>query len=162
MSSHLRAAAYPPIEASVKRNQLKTHAPGKQLLLGNDINKGPSFLSGDLPQHLLQRACVKDMISHADEIGCISFRLPKPNALAGAVLNHCIQVVEHILEKKYPLIFKIGFTHNAVWRWKNEIYGYAVSRDKWSHMVVLHIADEQFSVAMLEAALIERFRGILS
>lgn len=117
---------------------------------------------GNLPAKLLERSGLQQMVHHAKALGCISFRLPKSVVTAGAILHHCIGVVESVLEKQYPLIFKIGFTHDAVWRWSNGLYGYAVSREKWSNMIILHIADEPFSVAMLEAALINRFHGFLA
>lgn len=113
-----------------------------------------------LPPHLSERAGLQRMAGQAQALGCISFVLPTVvNPTAGAVLHHCTTVVQNILEKHYPLIFKLGFTHDAVWRWSNDIYGYAVSKDKWTHMIILHVASEPFSVAMLEAALIDKFGG---
>ena len=89
----------------------------------------------------------------------LTFRLPQKNLIAGAVLDHAVTTLGFYLEKHQPCIFKIGYTHNAVWRWENPIYGYAHCRDKWSAMVILHVSHECWGPAMLEAALILQFRG---
>ena len=94
-------------------------------------------------------------------MGCIEMKIPKtPNLMAGRVLAHCIGVVETLFKKWDPMIFKFGYTHNAVWRWSNDLYGYCQSRDKWSNMVVLWISYEPCGPAMLEASLIEKYQSI--
>lgn len=115
-----------------------------------------------LPPDLLARPGLQLMVREALSIGSIGFRLPKSLAVAGAVLRHCIFIIENLFLKHYPLIFKIGFTHDCVWRWSNSIYGYGHARDRWSNMIILHICAEPFTAAMLEAALIERFEGNLA
>ena len=90
----------------------------------------------------------------------ISFCLPKANAVAGAVLEHAIKVIERTFSKQDPCIFKVGFTHNPVFRWCNGTYGYAHSVEKWSNMTVFYASPEPFSAAMLESALIEKYRSI--
>lgn len=90
---------------------------------------------------------------------CLDFCLPKQGAVAGGVLQHAIQVMESTFAKNDPAIFKVGFTHDACWRWGNELYGYRFAKDKWSNMIVLYISREPFSPAMLEAALIEKYRS---
>ena len=90
----------------------------------------------------------------------ISFCLPKANAVAGAVLEHAIKVIERTFSKQDPCIFKLGFTHNPVFRWCNGTYGYAHSVEKWSEMTVFYASPEPFSAAMLESALIEKYRSI--
>ncbi|CAE7843377.1 unnamed protein product, partial [Symbiodinium microadriaticum] len=92
----------------------------------------------------------------------IKYDLPAPGSLAGKVLMHAIRVMESLFRKHEPLIWKIGFTHSPSWRWRNELYGYVHSRDKWAGMVVLYCSNEQFGPAMLEAALIEKFKSILA
>ncbi|CAE7293243.1 unnamed protein product [Symbiodinium necroappetens] len=67
--------------------------------------------------------------------------------------------MEKLFRKHEPLIWKVGFTHNPSWRWGNELYGYAHARDKWAGMVVLYCSTEQLGPAMLEAALIEKFKS---
>ena len=56
-------------------------------------------------------------------------------------------------------MFKVGFTHSPLWRWGNAMYGYGKSKEKWSEMVVIYLAPESNSPAMLEAALIEKYKG---
>lgn len=91
--------------------------------------------------------------------GPIRFELCHLTASAGAVLRHCIQLLECLFKKEEPLTFKIGFTHNPVWRWSNSIYGYCNSKDKWAEMIIMYYSREPYSAAMLEAALIEKYNG---
>lgn len=91
----------------------------------------------------------------------ISFDLPCSMAVAGVVLRHAYRVVDKLLEQHAPMTYKFGISHNAEWRWSNELYGYAFSRDKWSKMLVLYQSDEPWGPSMLEAALIHRYDGNL-
>ena len=93
-------------------------------------------------------------------VGCITLKLCDLNALAGAVLAHSICVLENLFSMQEPLTFKIGFTHNPIWRWNNDIYGYRFDRNKWTNMIIFYYAKEPYSPAMLEAALIEKYRSI--
>ena len=93
-------------------------------------------------------------------VGCISLKLCDLTASAGAVLAHSIRVLENLFSMQEPLTFKIGYTHNPIWRWGNDIYGYRFDRNKWSNMVIIYYAKEPYSPAMLEAALIEKYRSI--
>lgn len=87
----------------------------------------------------------------------IRWKLPKAEAVAGAVLRHAIQCVDALFEQWAPMIFKIGFTHDPVWRWSNGLYGYSRGVERWGGMVCLYKSREPFSPAMLEAALIEKY-----
>ena len=118
---------------------------------------GPK-LSACLSPDLLKRPALKKMFQDALLTGSIAFRLPTLHAVAGGVLRHCINVIDHLFERHYPMIYKIGFTHDCVWRWSNNIYGYNIAKEKWSDMVVLYISAEPYSTAMLEAALIEKYQ----
>ena len=102
---------------------------------------------------------LQDLQSKASDLP-ISFCLPKLNAVAGAVLQHGIKVIEKTFSKQDPCIFKVGFTHNPVFRWCNDTYGYAHSVEKWSGMTVFYASPEPFSAAMLESALIEKYQSI--
>lgn len=102
---------------------------------------------------------LKTLSDECQTLGCISLRLCDLNAVAGAVLRHAIQVLERLFQQQEPLIFKIGFTHNPIWRWSNASYGYGVAREKWSHMIILYYSKEPYSPAMLEAALIEKYQS---
>ena len=92
----------------------------------------------------------------------LAFDLPPPNAVAGKVLQHSISVIERTFEKWYPMIFKIGYTHNPCWRWSNPLYGYGHVREKWSNMIVLYVCEQPYGPAMLEAALIEKYSSPLA
>ena len=87
----------------------------------------------------------------------ILYNLPADGCSAGKVLQHAVRAMEKLFRKHEPMIWKVGYTHNAEFRWSNDLYGYATSRDKWSCMVVLFKTNEPFSPAMLEAALIDKF-----
>ncbi len=91
-------------------------------------------------------------------LGCIKLDLCDLKASAGVVLRHSIRVLETLFKREEPLIFKIGFSHNPIWRWTNDIYGYRYAREQWSNMIILHFAYEPYTPAMLEAALIEKFQ----
>ena len=63
--------------------------------------------------------------------------------------------------KRAPFIFKFGITTNAAQRWDHPIYGYKFEKTKWRQMLVIHLSSEPFTPAMLEAALIEKYRRSL-
>ena len=113
-----------------------------------------------LPFKLQQNEYLQSIMREVSALDCISFRLPAANAVAGVGLKHSVNVVDALLERHAPAIFKIGLTHNPAWRWANDVYGYSKCREQWSHMLILSISDEPFSIAMLEAALINQFHGI--
>jgi hypothetical protein len=114
-----------------------------------------------IPISLRSTPGLKAMLEEARTIGCIDFRLPPLRATSGVVLSRAIGTIEGLFSEHYPLIFKVGYCHNCVFRWANPLYGYAGAREKWSHMCVLYISDEHYSVSMLEAALIEKYGSIL-
>ena len=101
-------------------------------------------------------------MDEAEAVGCILFQVPKNSLSAGAVLQHAIRRVEVLFSKEEPLIFKIGWTHNPIWRWSNSLYGYKYARDCWSGMNVLFASHEPHGPAFLEAALIEKYQSNLS
>ena len=119
--------------------------PSKRKLNPND----------DLPSPRL-----KSLSAECQKLGCIALKLCHLNAVAGAILRHAISSLENLFRQEETLIFKIGFTHNPIWRWSNETYGYKVAREKWSNMIILHYAKEPYGPAMLEASLIEKFQSI--
>ena len=108
------------------------------------------------------QASLKQAQEETAAVGCIAFKLPAWNALAGRVLDHAVQVIESLFRKHEPLIYKVGVTHSPVWRWCNPIYGYVAARDKWSNMMVFHCSPEPYGPSMLEAALIDKYKGVLS
>ena len=121
---------------------------------------GPKW-SQCLPQSLIDRPNLKLIVEEAISMGCIQFRLPSLTAVAGGVLQHALKSMEDLFSKYSPMIFKVGWTHNPVWRWSNSLYGYQTCSDNFDSMTVLFISDEPYSPAMLEAALIEKYQGTL-
>ena len=101
-------------------------------------------------------------MDEAQALGSILFQVPKNNLSAGAVLQHAIRRVEVLFSKEEPLIFKVGWTHDPIWRWSNSLYGYKYARDCWSVMIVLFASHEPHGPAFLEAALIEKYQSNLS
>jgi hypothetical protein len=92
----------------------------------------------------------------------LDYKLPPPGVSAGRVLQHAKSVLSTLIQKEQPLIFKVGYTHNPMFRWANTLYGYQVDHHhKWSKMLVLFESTEVAGPAMLEAALIELFRSTL-
>lgn len=130
--------------------------------LGNEMvyPNGPRW-SQCLSSDLLARPSLQSIVREAMAMQCISFKLPSLNAVAGGVLKHALKTMDGLIAKEYPLIFKVGFTHNCAWRWGNSLYGYCMAVDNWSDMLVMHIAGEPYSVAMLEAALIQTYQSTL-
>ncbi|CAE7227135.1 unnamed protein product [Symbiodinium sp. CCMP2592] len=102
---------------------------------------------------------IVSVLREVDEHSDIEWRLAARATTAGGILSHAIHIVNQLLHRHAPMIFKIGFTHNACWRWGNSIYGYQWQREKWEKMCLLHIAEEPFSLAMLEAALINKYQS---
>ncbi|CAE7292132.1 unnamed protein product [Symbiodinium sp. CCMP2592] len=95
-------------------------------------------------------------------VACISYKLPAAGVTPGKVLRHCSMQLEKLLHDKGPLIFKIGYTHDAIWRWTNTLYGYIHDADGWTDMLILYATDEPYSPGMLEACLIDKFAIQLS
>ena len=121
----------------------------------------PIVRSKALLGHLQESPVLCEIYNKCTALGCISFNVPSPNALAGKVMQHCVKEIDITIATKKPLIFKVGFTHNPVWRWSNTLYGYKYARDGWAHMTVMYISEEHFGPAMLEAALIDKYSSYL-
>ena len=124
------------------------------------ITKGYEDPSDSKVDSVSRNPGIKSMYNHEEPGAPISYNLPADGSLAGKVLLHASREMEKLFRKHEPMIWKVGYTHNPLWRWTNDLYGYSSARDKWSSMVVLYISKEPFGPAMLEAALIDKFRSI--
>eukprot|EP00439_Symbiodinium_sp_Y106_P046353 s1449_g5.t3 len=112
---------------------------------------------------VLEDSEIRGIIEEIDDHPDIQWRLPKRVSTAGAVLQHSILAVRGLINAEGPLSFKVGITHNAVWRWENQLYGHKQDkRYKWQAMLILHLAEEPYSICMLEAALINHFKGVMA
>ena len=113
-----------------------------------------------LPETLQSNPGLLSIAQESRSMSFMEFQLPKPDVVAGRVLQHCVNVVNNTFSKFDPCIFKLGFTHNPCWRWNNDIYGYKLDRARWSNMIVLYISGEPFGPAMLEAVLIHQYHSV--
>ena len=91
----------------------------------------------------------------------LTFRLAAYGSVAGKCLQHARAELQRLVDEEGPLIFKIGFTHDPLWRICSPLYGYWRDLDSWTNMLILYASSEPYSAGMLEASLIDRFRGIL-
>lgn len=89
----------------------------------------------------------------------MSYKLPKAKATAGRVLAHASMTFEALYQKHFPMIWKIGITHCAVFHWYHKPYGYAYSVEKYQHMHIIFASPSPVGAAFLEAALIDKYRS---
>ena len=146
--------------ANAHSHQVQNILPSPKLDERLVFHGGPKWREC-LPPEMLAQPGLQTMISEASAQECIAFRVPKLGALAGSVLSHAITVIDGLHYRHSPMIFKLGYTHDANWRWNNSLYGYGSATEKWTNMVVLYISSEPFGPAMLEAALIEKYHSAL-
>ena len=87
----------------------------------------------------------------------IFLHLPKIGASAGQVLKHAINCFHGLHSKHAPMTCDFGITHDPVFRFHNEMWGYRRSFDRFEIMVVLLAAENPVATAYLEAAFISQF-----
>lgn len=92
----------------------------------------------------------------------LNYKLPKKGAVAGQILKHVYTTLENHLDRHKPSIYKIGYTHNPVWRFYNSQYGYCKNVEGWEGMTIVFAADNTIAPAFVEAATIQRHLGLLS
>lgn len=97
------------------------------------------------------------VFSSIDADPLLSYKLPKPGATAGQVLEFACKSFEKILAANKPMTFKFGITHDAVFRWYNRKFGYEFSKEPFDNMHILYAAANPYGPAFLEASLISRF-----
>ena len=85
--------------------------------------------------------------------------LPKYGATAGQVLLHSKAVLEKLIHREKPVVFKIGYTHCPQFRFRNPKFGYAYAKEGWQHMLVIFVSHETVGPSFVEASLIQCFRG---
>ena len=130
----------------------------KHAVGGYHVTPRDEFLLQD-ELKLLSRS--RDVFGKNSMDPCMSYRLPKPGCTAGRVLEHSITTINRFLEKYSPMTFKLGITHDAHHRWYCPMYGYQHSKDRFDRLHVVYAASNPYSPAMLEAALIDRFKSNL-
>ena len=97
------------------------------------------------------------LITECQAIGTILFEHSRKDLSAGGVLQHALRTVDACFARHAPMTFKVGWTHDPLWRWGNPLYGYCRSRECWEKMLVLHVSHEPHGPAMLEAFLIHEY-----
>ena len=116
---------------------------------------------GHVESMVLEDSEIVGLVAEIDERPDIQRRLPKRVTTVGSVLRHCTCSINTLLNAHAPMSFKIGFTHNPIWRWQNSLYGYKRDKSaKWQTMEVLYVAAEPYGPAMLEAALIDKYQSL--
>ena len=122
----------------------------------DDQDELPSYLK-DEDLKALRRT--SDVFRSIESEKNMSFKLPKAKATAGRVLAHASMTFEGLYQKHFPMIWKIGITHCAVFRWYHKPYGYFHSFEKYQHMHVMYASPSPVGAAFLEAALIDKYRS---
>ena len=150
---------------STTRNPRSDHGPLKDAITGEKPETGFEPNPSRDPQHLrylrdpelknLPRAA--EVFSKIDNDMKICLHLPKIGASAGQVLKHAFDCFHGLHSKHAPMTFKFGITHDRVFRFHNDMWGYRHSFDQFEMMIVLLAAENPVATAYLEAALINQF-----
>lgn len=114
-----------------------------------------------LEESLLKLGRTQECFAKIAADPCLECRLPKKGCRSGHVLAHAISIVEATLRKHAPAVFKIGYTHDPHFRFRNKKYGYVCDSQQWQSMIVLYASCECIGPSFLESALIQRFKGAL-
>lgn len=141
------------------------NATGPQL--GQEVSRGlrltsKGFTLGKyLDSTTLALPRTQTLVDQISQDSHLSYNLPRVGSTAGQIIQHGQRVIESVIERKQPATFKIGYSHDPVWRFHNSLYGYAHGRDRFEHLCVVYMSHEYISCAFLEAALIQLFKGDL-
>lgn len=109
-------------------------------------------LDGELARSLpLELLCPGVRVAHLPAAASSGGRF----ALAGAALQRAKASVEGLLRDSGPAVFKVGITCNPPMRWR------AYERDGYAGLHLVFGAEDPGAVQMMEAALIDAFRGRL-
>ena len=132
---------------------------------------GPTFKSDRrhwsnlLAPNVMALERTRECFQRIEEDPLLGYDLMKmtSSTVPGQILKHCYQAVDRILAAQAPCIFKIGYSHCAHFRFYNQKFGY--KHDKkcgWERMIVIYAACETISPGYIEAAIIQRHKGILN
>ena len=122
---------------------------------------GVCWAEAKLPPDLLEQPQVQQVLREIDAHGKILWGLPRQAGTSGNVLQHACKTMDVLRLRFAPFIFKFGISTNAAQRWNHPVYGYELEKTEWRRMLVIYLSPEPFSPAMLEAALIDKYRGAL-
>ena len=120
------------------------------------LDDNPQLL--DLPRMSdFLRQLEKSQLHCHDEI-CFNLCRQNDNT-ASRILRHCEWVICSLF-RKTPTVYKIGITENVINRWYGKVYGYKQDpHDDWKQLVVLYVGSDSMQCGLIEAHLIDRFRG---
>ena len=116
-----------------------------------------------LGRDVLSLERTRECFHNIERDSLLGYDLPdqsKSSMLPGQILKHCYAAVDKIVAAQQPCIFKVGFTHDASFRFYNLKFGYKYDRDKWEKMIVIYAASESISPGYVEAAIIQRHKGL--
>ena len=118
-----------------------------------------NFVDDDVLQLDRTAECFDKIVDDPD----LSYSLAPKKSLPGTQLRHVYNFVEKLVVKEAPLIFKLGYTHDAVSRFRNRKYGYAMDKfHRWAKMVVLFAGVDSTAAAYIEAAAIQKFKSTMA
>ena len=129
-------------------------SPGRPL-----PGKGPLQWKTKLDAITLGLPRTEELFDAIDKDTSLCYNLPVVGSSAGKVIQHCQRVIQTTIQKIEPATFKVGFSHNPVFRFNNDLYGYKYGKDRFEAMCVLYVSAEPTPAAFLEAALIQLFQG---
>lgn len=132
--------------------------PSTSLSVAETNITGAGWEEAAIPPEVLEDPEVMAVFRGVDDHTNISWRLPVKLRTSGGVLSHATKTMAVLQAKLSPFIFKFGFTHDPCRRWEHGVYGYRWEKDRWEHMLVLYLSAEAAGPAMLEAALIDKYR----
>ena len=118
----------------------------------------PSWMSR-LDEGILSLTRTTEVFSEMEKHPYIKYDLPAKGLLPGKVLKHIYGVLDQCIEKKWPMIYKLGATHNPPFRYSNNLYGYEHEKVKWDGMTVCFCSAEPTAIAFAEAAAIQKYKG---
>lgn len=109
----------------------------------------------EMPSHdtCALNAVPADWKMHLD--AAIKVDLPRPGALSGQILHHCVGAVHGVRQKtggQRLCVYKLGITSDLSNRWPS------YQKAGFTTMVCIHTSMSLASIEMLEAALIHSFK----
>lgn len=112
-----------------------------------------------LNDNILLLPRTNSLFQKMDDHPLITYDLCQKGALPGRVLKHVFGAIDKYRKAARPCIFKVGLTHDPVFRFTNDKFGYIHAKPPWDGMKVVFCSYESISTSYVEAAAIQRFMG---
>ena len=116
----------------------------------------------EVPKSLAILPRARTVFRAIQEDAQITMQLPPDGATSGKIILCASTTFEKLLEKRKPMKFMFGFTHDPVFRYRNSKYGYTRGRNTFQQMLVLYSSADSVGPAFLEAVLIDKYGGVLN